>query len=329
MLRRARVWAAIIAFYSAFSLIYAVPACTSPQGARQLDAELSPAEKKQLSDYAAEMEIGRNMAGRLLAHYGTQSSEALLGYVNQVGNYVASYGDYPERRYMFEILDSDMVNAFACPGGYILVTMGAIKHANNEAELAAILGHEAAHVGKKHMYNTLSAMSEQEMEKAATEQKIARMPEPTRVRKRPDAAESATGTLIAKYLANNSGISFLKAARAGMSVILEKGLDAKLEYEADQEGVKYAIRAGYDPNAMTRFLCRLEAKKQGVTLNPREPCRLAKLTGRKKSLDILDRTHPPIKRRVSSIRRVLKSMNAEEIIGATGTKRFRGFSENL
>lgn len=326
MLSRVRIWSGVCAFYAAFFMVYAAPACTDSEGGRKLEDPLSPAEQKQLKDYAAEMEIGRNMAGRLLTFYGTQESTDLLGYVNQVGNYVASYSDYPERRYMFEILDSDSVNAFACPGGYILVTMGAIKHAKNEAELAAILGHEAAHVGKRHMYKTLTSMSEKEMERAAKASKTANMPATMTARQRPKAEASATAAMLTKYLASNSGMSFLTAASAGMSLMLDRGLDAKLEYEADREGVKYAIRAGYAPRAMTNFLCRLEAKKMGIKLGEKQQCNLARLRGKRKSSDILDKTHPPIKKRVATIRKVLNAMNADEIIGATGSERFRTYS---
>ncbi len=318
-----RIGTAIASTYGAFFLLYSAPACTTGKKARGPEDNLSAEEKKKLEDYTAEIEIGRNMAGRLLKFYGTQESEELLGYVNQVGNYVASYGDFPDRRYMFEILNTETINAFACPGGYVLISMGALRHARNEAELAAVLGHEAAHVGKRHMYDTLKNMSKEDMEKAAADTRLARMPESMQVRARPRPEESDTGKLMAKLVSGGGALNFLQAARAGMSLILEQGLGADLEYEADREGVKYAIRAGYEPDAMVDFLCRMELKKRGLP-EPQKRCTLpeASVAKAKVKADVLDKTHPPITQRIATVQQVLTSLNASEIIGATGKKRF-------
>ena len=72
---------------------------------------------------------------------------------------------------MFDILNTEEINAFACPGGYILISKGALRHAENEAELAHVLAHEVAHVGKKHMYDTLKSMTPEEMEKLRMQQR--------------------------------------------------------------------------------------------------------------------------------------------------------------
>lgn len=164
------------------------------------EAKMSAEERKAFNDLKAEQEIGRNMAGRLLAHYGVVENDALVGYVNQVGNYVASYGEFPDRRYMFNILNSDSVNAFACPGGYILITIGALRLAKNEAELAMVLGHESAHVGHKHMFNTLKNMESGDFDSLAkknggqTEEALA-----GRKRPEPDRDDEA-GATLARYL---------------------------------------------------------------------------------------------------------------------------------
>lgn len=290
--------------------------------------ELTEEEKKRVDEARAEMEIGRNMAGRLLQFYGVYDDKKLMSYVNNVGDYVAGFSDDPTRRYMFEIIDSDIVNAFACPGGYILVTLGAIRHAKNEAQLAHILAHEVAHVGKKHMFEKLKSMNEEEMNKVSTEaeKQNQHLPEGMASRKRPDPEVSGAGTLLARYLSGSTaGLSILAAAKAGMSLILEKGLGADLEYEADREGTKYAVRAGYDPLALEDFLCRLE-KRNAQT----GKCKLdARPNKNKKPETILDKTHPPVGERISNIDKVLIELDANKIIGAKAEKRFAKATASL
>ena len=121
---------------------------------------------------------------------------------------------------------------------------------------------------------------------------------------------------MARYLSGSAaGLSVLAAAKAGMSLILEKGLGAELEYEADSEGVSYAVSAGYDPRALEQYLCRLESLK-GRTCKTK-----AKKKGKPK--DILDKTHPTVADRIINIKKTLAKMNADEIVGAKGTARFK------
>jgi len=281
--------------------------CTkAEQPTEPVGPKLTEEQQKALNDYRQEIEVGRNMAGRLLGYYGVIEDERVVGYVNQVGTYVASYSDAPERRYMFAILKHESVNAFACPGGYILITMGALRQAKNEAELASVLGHEVAHVGKRHMYDALKKMNEKELEDAA-KVKVANGPmqEALAFRERPAAEVSATGSRIAEYLTGKTAgtLNILAAAQAGMNLMTGKGLDKTLEFEADQEGVRYAIRAGYEPKAMLVYLKRLESKSEKKVKN-------------------LEKTHPSMADRNKRIVDVLKSMNADEIVGASGEERF-------
>jgi predicted Zn-dependent protease len=222
---------------------------------------------------------------------------------------------------MFAILDTEAVNAFACPGGYILVTQGAIRRAKNEAELGMILGHEVAHVGRQHMFNTLKAMDEEQAKKTAAEgERVTEIPESMRMRKRPVPEEVEGVKKLTRYLGSSqvAGIGILQAAKAGMSLILEKGLDQKLEYEADQEGVKYAVRAGYDPDALKDFLARLEERAR----------KNKKKTGA--SSGDMGKTHPSSGERIARIESLLKDvLNADEIVGATGSQRFEKMHKRL
>ncbi|MBM4252546.1 MAG: hypothetical protein FJ146_11295 [Deltaproteobacteria bacterium] len=293
--------------------LMAAAACTmkthgTDSAEKAAEQSMTPEQRAIFEDYRMEVEVGRNMAGRLLGYYGVVEDPKLVGYVNQIGSYVASYGDYPERRYMFAVLKHESVNAFACPGGYILVTMGALRNANSEAELAAVLGHEVAHVGKRHMYDALKKMKQKDIDEASAKKRAAIDKDPyLKMRQRPETdSASAAGSRLATYLTGKAGVglSIMAAAAAGMQMITEKGLDKDLEYEADQEGVKYAIRAGYEPRAMMAFLKRLEDHSAKKVKN-------------------LEKTHPPMKERRDQLAKVLLSLKAEDIIGADGQERFK------
>jgi len=278
-------------------------ACTNGKQAANGSKLLSPEDQKRVDEYRAEVEVGRNMAGRLLSFYGAIENPDIVNYVNRVGQYVGSFSDFPDRRYMVHILKTEQVNAFACPGGYILITMGALRNVKNEAELAGILGHEVAHVGRQHMFNALKTMNKKEMEdrvKKLEEYATSDFPESVLVRKRPEPEDSATGALVARYLAGGSagGLSIIQTASAGMSVILETGLDKELEFEADREGVKYAIRSGYAPFALPAFLKRLADGQKALNMS------------------ILNKTHPSSTERLAGMTGVLNKLDANAIVGA-------------
>ena len=325
MKRELRAYIAVGSLFLTCTFLSIFAACTSVEKMEAKKLKLSKEEQEKLDEFRAELEVGRNMAGRLLSAYGTQQDEELTEYVNQVGMYVAGFSDHPDRKYMFEVINKEFVNAFACPGGYILLTLGTIRHAQNEAELAAVLGHEIAHVGKKHMFDKLKKMSAKELEEHNRITKQKKLPENVAMRKRPSGKSSKLGTMLAKYLSGGAaGLNIVKAAGAGMAVILETGLEPEKEYEADEHGVRYAIDAGYDPRALEQFLCRLKNKKSKSDDCVLKSKKLAKRKKKNKGkADVaVDKTHPPIEERVARINKILEEMDADEIVGAKGKKRY-------
>lgn len=304
--------ASIILLASAGFLVSAAVSSPEPKTA---PPQLSKEEEQKLGEFRAELDIGRNMAGRLVAYYGEYNDEPLNSYLNLVGNYVAQQGPFADRRYMIKLLNSESVNAFACPGGYILVTMGALRQAENEAELAAILGHESAHVGNRHMIKTLISMDKEKLEQISKAH--ATKPDPSvalRMRKRVLVTEdSEAAKTLARYLGSSSvaGLSIIAAAKAGMGLILEKGLDHKLEFEADQEGVKYAIAAGYDPRALSNFLGRLMARQKSLNTKT------------------LEKTHPKPVERKAKVDQLLVQLKADAIVGAKGVERFMAMQKRM
>ena len=304
-------------------LMVSIGSCTSVPKKEKNEA-YTEEERRLLVRAKKEMEIGRNMAGRLLRFYGVYNDRKLVKYINEIGNYVGSQSAYPNRRFMFDILNTEDINAYACPGGYILLTLGAVRNSSSEAELAAIIAHEIAHIGKEHMLNKLASMSEDEMD-GKTSSKVD-LPESVTVRKRPDPKESKTGAILAKYIGGSVGaLNALKAAKAGMSIILEKGLGAELEFEADVDGTQYAVNSGYYPYALSDFLCRIYVTKG----HKKEDCFTGKAKKSKKKKSILDKTHPSVPQRIANIMSHLQKMEAKSIVGAKGKSRFKKMKKRL
>ncbi|WP_428623529.1 M48 family metalloprotease, partial [Sedimenticola sp.] len=112
------------------------------------------------ADVEAEIKVGREIAARILGRFGVLEDARLTRYVNLVGKSVALNASRPEIEFRFAILDTQSVNAYAAPGGYIFVTKGALDLMQDEAELAGVLAHEIAHVTEKHIVDELRIRGE-------------------------------------------------------------------------------------------------------------------------------------------------------------------------
>ena len=183
-------------------------------------------------DEAGEAEIGAGVAANLLGAAPLVKDEALQTYVNQLGWWlVQQQTDRPDLTWRFGVLDTDGVNAFAAPGGYVFITKGLLLHMRNEAELAGVLAHEIGHVLKRHHLNAI--------QKGAKTGLVA------------DLASMAVSNH--KY-----GSVGEKAINAGTE-LYARGLDKEDEFEADRMGVVLAARAGYDPYGLPAVLQTLDA----------------------------------------------------------------------
>jgi predicted Zn-dependent protease len=171
-----------------------------------------------------EITLGREIAGNLLGAAPLVKDAALQKYVNSVGRWVASQSERPELPWRFGVIESEDINAFAAPGGYIMLTKGLYRKLTNEAQLAGVLGHEIGHVVKKHQLKVLQ------------KQQLLNM---------------GAGFLSSKYAKDNKLVS--KAIGTGAE-ISARSLDKSAEYEADRLGLSYAARAGYEPYGLTEVL---------------------------------------------------------------------------
>src|SRR5262245_9734333 len=116
---------------------------TSPATGRQFSTPISEQQEAQM---------GREEHPKILAEFGGAYTEKpeLNTYVQSVGTFIAATSERKDVTYTFTVLNTPDVNAFAVPGGYIYITRGLLALANNEAEMAGVLGHETGHINARH-----------------------------------------------------------------------------------------------------------------------------------------------------------------------------------
>lgn len=202
--------------------------------------------RKTFQDLTEEEEyyIGRAVAARILDKYPLAADAKLTGYVERVGATVAACSDRPTTYggYHFAVLETDEVNAFAAPGGIIMVTEGMIRTAKDEEALAAILAHEVGHVCAKH---GLKAIKQSRLIEAFEFL----------------AVEGAARTSN-ENLARLSQV-YDQVLDDVVETLVEKGYSRKQEYEADELALTFACRAGYDPEGLYGALGGLEKRESG------------------------------------------------------------------
>jgi beta-barrel assembly-enhancing protease len=174
-----------------------------------------------------EARIGQQIAGNLLGAAPLVRDDGLQRYVNRVGRWVALQSERPDLSWHFGVIESDDLNAFAAPGGYVFLTKGLYQKLKNEAELAGVLGHEIGHVIRKHHLKLLQKS-----------QGIA-----------------ALGGFLGKKLKNENDV--VQNLIGNGAEVVARGLDKDAEYEADRIGVVLSARAGYDAYALPAVLAEI------------------------------------------------------------------------
>lgn len=191
--------------------------------------------KKQIVLMSEEQEIamGREADPQIVAQYGLYENKDLQDFITQKGNEMAAISHRPGLKYEFKIVDSEVLNAFAVPGGYVYFTRGIMAHFNNEAEFAGVLGHEIGHITARH---SVSQQTKAVLGQVGLIGSMILVPQVA------DFAEP---------LSQGLGLLFLKFGR-----------DA--ERQSDELGVEYSSKIGYDAHEMADFFNTLERKSAGT-----------------------------------------------------------------
>ena len=215
-----------------------IPALALPSAcARVVNPATGQTEFTAMSP-AQEQEIGEEQHPQVLMQFGGPYDDAeLQSYVSRIGDELAAVSELPELDFTFTVLNSEVINAFALPGGYVYITRGLLALADNEAELAGVMAHEIGHVTARH--------SAQRYSRGVLAQ-----------------GGLAIGTVLAGVLGGGAAADLVQQAGGLGAQAYLAGYSRDQEFQADELGVRYMARAGYDPTAMSSFLEKLERNDQ-------------------------------------------------------------------
>lgn len=171
--------------------------------------------------------MGQQADKEVAAAIGLYEDADLQAYVRRIGDEMAARSERPTLPWTFRLVDDPAVNAFALPGGYVYVTRGLMSYMTSEAELASVMGHEIGHITARH---TVSQISKAQLASIGL----------------------AVGMIVRPELQSLGGL-----AETGLSLLfLKYGRDA--ERQADDLGLRYISRVGYDPRPMADVFTTLE-----------------------------------------------------------------------
>ena len=169
-----------------------------------------------------EVEIGKQTNQQVLSQYQLYDNPQIQQYVSSLGQELVNNSDSRDIPYTFQVVSSDEVNAFATPGGFVYVTTGLLKAAENRAQLASVMAHEIAHINERH------------------------------------GIENLKQAVAARGIANVAGVESNTLAQIAYQVAVDLPQSRSFEYEADSTGLKILQQSGYPAEAFANFLTKLQ-----------------------------------------------------------------------
>ena len=204
----------ILAIFSFLAAILMLPSCAINP--------VTGSRQLMLMSEEEEVKLGSEYDPKVMDTFGEYKDEQLLALIEEKGNEMGLISHRPKLKYHFRILDSPVINAFAVPGGYIYLTRGILAQFNNEAEMLGVLGHEIGHITARH---SVSQQSKQQVSQLLL---LGGMIASKKIQK------------YGEYAMQSMQLLFLSFSREN-------------EREADQLGVEYTSKIGYDASKMADF----------------------------------------------------------------------------
>ena len=201
-----------------------------------------------------EIAMGREADPAITAQMGGEYDDPeLQARVTELGMRLAQASERPDLPWTFRVLDDDLINAFALPGGFIYVTRGILGYMNSEAEMVGVLGHEVGHVTARH---TASRITRQQLGMIGV----------------------VGGAIFSETVRNNAGL-----ALQGLQLLMLR-YSREDESESDALGYRYMTRINYHPDGISEVMQMLQstspsAEEMGIPTwmlshpDPREPGR--------------------------------------------------------
>jgi predicted Zn-dependent protease len=239
---------------------------------------------------AQEIELGKSAHPDIQWQFGGAYKDAQLSaYVDSVGQRVASASHRANIPYHFTVVDSSIANAFALPGGYIYITRGLLVLLDNEAQLAAVLGHEIGHVTGRHGVKRLQA----------------------------NLGFNVLLAIIDHVAAGGEGNErrrgLIKTTSSAAFATVALGYSRKDEFQADELGTIYASKAGYDPEGMVQLLSTLK------NMHEREPTKVEEFF----------MSHPRSSSRIEAVTKQIAELSSEQIKGDLKQNQYKARIRNL
>ena len=227
-------------FYAALAGALAVGLCAPRVDAATEPSALNGQKKSYAYSWQQEVQQGADADKEITQQMGLYDNPQVQAYVQSVGQRVlaaSTFADpntpqmYRDTKFMFRVLDSSVVNAFALPGGYVYVTRGLLAHVDNEAQLAVVLGHEIGHVAARHA-------SQQARRSQWSQLGV--------------IAGAILGQAVLGERAPNIAQNVINTGGQALQVFMLR-YSREAENEADTLGVGYALNAGYAAETSARF----------------------------------------------------------------------------
>ena len=180
-----------------------------------------------------EVQMGQQEAQQVNAQLPMVQDAVINNYVNALGNRIASRTSRADLSWQFQVVNSDLVNAFALPGGFIYINRGVLSRASNESELAGVVGHEIEHVVQRHSVKQMQQMQ-----------------------------GANVGVALGCTLLNVCQSQAAQAAiNVGGTAVFAK-MSRGDEVQADEGGFQNVMNAGINPRGMLTFFQKLLAEEQ-------------------------------------------------------------------